>query len=66
VLFNTDKGYRGWKYHNARAPGKYYIALITKNGLELAGHYIEVTSNATNQSPPPAPQNSPNRDSIPD
>lgn len=28
---NTGTGYRGWKYHGARAPGKYTLIVMTEN-----------------------------------
>ncbi len=39
---NTGKGFRGWKYHGAREPGKYTIKLVNAKGDELAGHEITI------------------------
>ncbi|MFZ1675706.1 MAG: ATP-binding protein [Saprospiraceae bacterium] len=39
---NTGKGFRGWRYHGAREPGKYTIKLVNSKGDELAKHEITI------------------------
>ncbi len=39
---NTAKGFRGWRYHGARAPGAYKVILMTGDGDVLAEKAITI------------------------